>query len=216
MGVEPRLAVHDLAVHREVQQHSLEGLPLDFSISSVAISSQGDRVATVAYKSGMPVAGRVAAGLVTPIHHVGMWDAQTGRLLWSSEPERNYPMKAAFSPDARYLATAGMQIRLAEPEKPEDLPYGWGRSGYYGKDGRIIWISWTPHFRASHNAILLWDAATGDLKRAILHPEYNITSVAFTTDGAGLLVTGGENPEFPRKTSAMVARLSLAGAFDDD
>lgn len=216
VGVQSRLGIHDLATHQEVRRLDLEGLPLDFHITSIALSPLGDSIAIVATKSYQSAASRVSARPVSPMHYVGLWDARTGKLIWSRQPERNYPLKAAFSPDGRYLATAGMQLRMAAPEEPDDLPYGWGGNGYFARNGRVVWLSWNPHFRASHNAILFWDAATGAIKKAILHPEYNITGITFATDGAALLVSGSENPESPRRTSGIVARLSLSGAFEED
>jgi WD40 repeat protein len=195
------LQIHDLAAHRKIRQ--LNGLPLGSLVRSIALSPQGNRIATLATNGST--------------HHVGMWDAQTGKSLWSSQPKRNYPLRAAFSPDGRYLATAGMHPRLAEPENSREPTYAWGKSGYYAIDGSIAWTRWTPSFRSSHNAILLWDVTTGAMKKAILHPEYHIVGMTFTDDGTGLLVTGTENRQVAAgpKSSAMVARLSLVGAFTD-
>ena len=117
-------------------------------------------------------------------------------LGWTIESKRHrgYLIAAALSPDAKQVATGGLDgtIRLWDAET------GAFQRAFVGHDSYIYDLAWSPdgHTLAaggSHEAqTKLWDVRSGLLMRGIKHDSW-VSKVAWSPDGRMLLVCGGES-----------------------
>jgi WD40 repeat protein len=126
---------------------------------------------------------------------VGFWDLTIGcldaRILGRTENESGVRVEAiAFSPDGKLLAGHGsgrgawlfdLQARTIKRrlETEDEI-----KSLAFSPDGKL------PAAGDDHNAITLWDVASGAQVRQMKEHEGTVTSLAFSPDGK-LLVSGG-------------------------
>lgn len=119
-----------------------------------------------------------------------------GVIGWTIESKRHrgYLIAAALSPDAKQVATGGLDgiIRLWDAET------GAFQRAFVGHDSYIYDLAWSPNGRTlaaggSHEAqTKLWDVRTGLLMRGLKHDSW-VSKVVWSPDGRMLLVCGGES-----------------------
>lgn len=117
-------------------------------------------------------------------------------LSWTIESKRHrgYLVATALSPDAKQLATGGLDgiIRLWNAETGEF------QKALVGHDSYIYDLAWSPDGRTlasggSFDATArLWDVASGLNLRSIKHPAW-VSKIVWSPDGRTLLVSGGES-----------------------
>jgi WD40 repeat protein len=136
---------------------------------------------------------------------VRLWEVRTGRLGAALRADRGSVGSVAFSPDGKTLASGGYSLSklgvvrlwdLAERAIRLEIPSQTTRAVAFSPDGRIV-ASTGYKKRAEGNqidgAVRLWDARTGELKRAFTVGGDGRTSagpVAFSPDGR-LVASGG-------------------------
>lgn len=131
-----------------------DGVVMDGLAHSAAVSPDGHQIATGSMLWSREGKGRWG--------EVRLWDAATGKLLWTVR-HRECVWAVAFSPDGSRLASSS-GTGLNEPDK----------NGWVGGD------------------VCLWDAATGELLRTLERPHAgNQCTLAFSPDGTRLATGGG-------------------------
>ncbi len=166
-------------------------------------------------------------------HGVTLWEAQTGKLLAKLGNDRGGPVwVAAFSPDGRYLATAGTQNSpdLADgiviwevqpssgasslPEIRQAKSFGGG-----GEWWSLVWsadsqsVSVLDRGARERRGIYLWDFTRSGQPRRIAAGDYFSTqSQCLTPDGQSLLHVVGQGDVVTQalESGKTIARFSTA------
>lgn len=123
-----------------------------------------------------------------------VWDTSRGRTLRALPGHENSAQHAAFSPDGRWLATAGSSRAEAARKTLEELKLwdlGTGMPRWTLSDHRVEAIAFSPDGKILAGGdfgreILLLDAETGKLIRTLPGPRGIVRSLAFSPDGATL------------------------------
>nr|WRX36723.1 hypothetical protein [uncultured bacterium] len=146
-----------------------------------------------------------------------LWDVETGRRLKKLKAHSSEVLGVAYDPTGKKIATAahdgvvvwevlsGKQLlRLARHDRQfrsyensgtekQDLkrvlPAG-VLSVAFSPDGRYIATGldgFSPEEDGIHASVVVWDAATGKVARAIGDPSWDVVSVAFSADGSQLM-----------------------------
>jgi WD40 repeat protein len=102
---------------------------------------------------------------------IRLWDVATGRLRRSLEGHRDWVCTLAFAPDGKTIASGCC-----------DWAY------HHGRDTSGFW----PPDRGCDSQWILWDAATGGLKRTVTEPG-RLLSLAFAPDGESLACGVGKD-----------------------
>jgi WD40 repeat protein/serine/threonine protein kinase/tetratricopeptide (TPR) repeat protein len=121
---------------------------------------------------------------------LSIWDARSGRLLWSQKLPR-YTHFVMFSPDGRFLATATNDDE--EVEFREDAATIWDvatgeQKWVFRHEARVAWMDYHPTdpylvTASSDRTIRLWNYETGQpLGNPLVHPRA-VQDVAFIANG---------------------------------
>jgi serine/threonine protein kinase/WD40 repeat protein/tetratricopeptide (TPR) repeat protein len=126
---------------------------------------------------------------------IGVWDAQTGKLVAGLNPDQpawHWSSRPIFSPDGRWLlAATGSGFRIWEPgtwrpvrqiprEQTGDLAAG----AAFAPDGKVLAVA------VSLTTVLLVDTETGQPLARLEGPDADLIDlVGFTPDGGRLLVS---------------------------
>lgn len=150
-----------------LRYNSSYGLIPNFSVSSVAWSPQGDRIASTCGDKS-----------------IRLWDATTGKPISRFRTSADWVYTVAWSPDGRRLALANGNSTA------EILDSSTGRIllTYDGHHERVRDIAWSPDgsrlaTASNDTTVHIWDAATGTC--LYIHEEHTAwtTSVAWSPDG---------------------------------
>jgi WD40 repeat protein len=125
--------------------------------------------------------GRWLAGAITAADLVKVWDATTGKELFSKPA--NWPVGLAISPDARLLA-AGTRDRQVVVW---DMATGNERK-LRGHRGDVVCLAFSPDGQrlasaASEDVIKIWDVATGQEVQTLRGHRGFMRAVVFSPDG---------------------------------
>jgi WD40 repeat protein/serine/threonine protein kinase len=169
-------------------------IPAGEPITSLA---RGDGCTAVAFSPD----GRRLVSAGTP--GIKVWDAATWQELSAPETGEGEILSIAFSPDGRRLGAGGAEgtVRVwdlatwREVYTPLAPHLGEVLAVAFSPDGTLI-TSATGHYFYSGDecAIQIWDAASGQMLRALRGHQGAVFSVAFSPDGKRLATTGGEDP----------------------
>ena len=158
----------------------------------LAISADGGKLASVS-----PAAG---------VNDIRVWDLTTYQEIRRFTPRRGQVFTAAFSPDGRYLATAGrvrdVQGALESGEfQLWDLESGRELRSFTGHTLVVGRLAFSPDGRtlatgSGDNTVRLWEVATGgERSRFTGHSTY-ISSLAFAPDGRKLAAASDDAPVY--------------------
>jgi WD40 repeat protein/serine/threonine protein kinase len=104
--------------------------------------------------------------LIARVGYVRVWDLEAGHPVWEQKAQADWVADVAYSPDGRWLASAGVVIRQLG---------GFDRSGW------------------RHAGVaILWDAATGRAIRKFENPTTGGHGVAFSPDSRWLVSGWGD------------------------
>jgi WD40 repeat protein len=146
-------------------------------------------------------------------HLLTVWDTAAGKELVRLPGQKNIPLAAAFSPDARYLASGGLSDtvhvwELATGQVAQALPAGSTPALAFAPDLRtLVTGGWD-------GKIHIWDMGTGKERRP-LRLRDRVSQLAFNRDGKVLAVATETGLirlfEFPSGKE----RFPPAGILDD-
>jgi RNA polymerase sigma factor (sigma-70 family) len=133
--------------------------------------------------AGLAFAGSPAKGTPPARRYLGVWDADTGRLVRRLDDVGG---QVAFSPDARLLAATGAkQARLWEIESGRER-HGLPQQRYFGcgfsHDGRVL-ACW------DREAVTFWELAAGQERCRIEAPGKWVVSLRFAPGGRWLAIS---------------------------
>ena len=155
-------------------------------VNSVALSTDGSLLVTGTsdhrFARGRIAAGRAAAGAVR------VWDARTGRMLRRLRGAAEQVMAVAVSPDGRRIAAGGANgagaggVGVWDPATGEAV---WSVSDLAKV---VLAVAFSPDGRSlasasADGAVVVRDAGTGNVARAIEAREGGVTSLVFSPDG---------------------------------
>jgi WD40 repeat protein len=129
----------------------------------------------------------------------------------------SYPVDAAFSPDGKWLATAGGQMDKTGEVKLWDLASGKERRDFKGHTDMVLAVAFAPDGKTLASAgwdrtVRLWDVATGKELAALRGHARQIWSVAFAPDGK-LLASGSADEAMKLwDVATLKERATLRGA----
>jgi WD40 repeat protein len=117
-----------------------------------------------------------------------VWDATTGKRLFTLTSHTDTVRQVVFSPDGARLATAGLEGNA----KLWDAKTGTELLTLSGHTGQVLSIAFSPDGKTVATAsgdrtAKVWDAGTGE-ELLTLHAPDGLTSVAFSPDGSQLAV----------------------------
>jgi WD40 repeat protein len=145
------------------------------TVSDTAFSPDGKAVATVSLE---------------PTHSVMLWDAASGRLLDELLGHTDWVRSVAFSPNGKWLATAGCDrtVRIWDVAARACVHILTGhtnkiRSVAFSRDGAQLTSAGNDGF------IHTWDVETGSLLRS-LDARENIVDVKYSNDGSTIAAAG--------------------------
>jgi RNA polymerase sigma factor (sigma-70 family) len=132
--------------------------------------------------AGLAFAGNPARGTPPARRHLGLWDADTGRVVRRLEDVGGQP---AFSPDGRLLAAAdAKQVRLWEIASGRER-HGLPQRHYFGcgfsHDGRVL-ACW------DREAVTFWELAAGQERCRIDAPGKWVMALRFAPGGRWLAI----------------------------
>ena len=149
-----------------------------------------------------------------------VWSGPSWSILTPLHPGSPWPLSMAFSPDGRTIATESRQ-GLALWSGLGDVPPRWVHrelSGIisfmaYSPDGKAI-ADWSggeyEPDAPSPGPLVLWTLGPPDSER-VLNPQADVTSLAFSPDGAMLAAGSDEAVTIWSATNASVAPRTLLG-----
>ena len=164
-------------------------------LNTIDVQSDKDYVLTAAISPN----GRWIASVsqIGQNYIVNIFDAATGRLARTFEPQPSFLTAVSFSPDSRQLAVAGgpaKTIKIWNVESGQlykTISTGDTRLLVFSPDGR--WIVSDGLEAISHDPLKLWDVAGGKLVRSFKHDGFNLHALAISPDGRLIVSTGGLN-----------------------
>jgi WD40 repeat protein len=196
---------------------------------NVVDSASGQEVANLPVAHGQPLLWEPAGALVT----AGDW----GLVRWPVHSAPETPQLYQFGPPERLLANPGVPgwwqasasgqtilvpdgkygavvVHLGPPQRRVFVPPLWEtRSFALSPDGR--WVATGGHGILDGIGARVWDAATGQLVKALPLPPF--CTVSFSPDGRRLLTTGGGCRLWPVGTWTEAAEIGGAsGVFSPD
>ena len=118
---------------------------------------------------------------------VRLWQAASGRELWSCQGHTNRVNSVAFSPDGQTLASGSndQRIKIWDVYTAECLKNLQGHSDF------VLSVAFSPDGQtlasgSRDKTIRLWDIRTSDCLKTLLGHTYSVFSVAFSPDGQTL------------------------------
>jgi RNA polymerase sigma factor (sigma-70 family) len=182
-----------------------------FRIEQSQISPDGKTVA-VTYVEDTGGHLDLGRGLAGPPHERRLWDVATGKEL--PHFSAGNPVEKAFSPDGRFVVTAGNGVyELATGKRVTGLPYDpmmYIRAAAFSRDGRHLALA-VPEYR-----IQIWEVATWT-KRC----EFKSTSdrsITLTFGPGGRLFTGNQDTTvlaWDMRPPLAAGSLTLESAWND-
>ncbi len=167
-----------------------------------------------------PVGRHLVAGGYNRLY---IWDSETGKPIRAVDTDARRIVALAFSPDGKRLAAAGSDgtIRLFDTDtwaETERLSTGAGESAtvVFSPDGKRL-------AGAGGRQALVWHAEGGAIERRVPHSGGQVSGLAFTDQGQGLVVAGSDgrlalwaaDPETPSATArhhrGRINALALSG-----
>ena len=148
------------------------------SFGAVAFSGDGDLMATA-----------------TGDGSVKIWNAATGDYIRSITGLPTMPHEVAFSPDSKYLAVVCADSLMSRPLSIVSVETG-EIVNSLGENQDSV--AWSPDGRliasgGDFDKIMIWDAATGELRHLLEGHSYAVFTVAWSEDGKRLASASGDN-----------------------
>jgi WD40 repeat protein len=105
--------------------------------------------------------------------------------------------EVTFSPDGRYLATAGNALALESGLKVWDARTGRRRPGFLQWGGPVLCVAWSPDGRrlacgGLRQEVTVWEAASGEAALTLSGLQEGVTCLAWSPDGRRLAANGPE------------------------
>jgi WD40 repeat protein len=155
----------------------------DSKNTSVAFSPAGDRIASRGGKEGSVVGT------------VRVWDAATGKEIWSREIPGRLVGSVAFSPDGRYVASGSRSGEPGEANKTQmvkvwDVETGEERAVFEGNFGNSSATAFSPDGRLLACGKKVWEWQAGRERFSLEGHPGAVARVAFSPDGRRLATAG--------------------------
>jgi WD40 repeat protein len=176
-----------------VSHADLLTLQHDGAVTSVAYSPDGKRLAAAGTE---PAEGKESVSGV-----VKVWDAQTGKELFTLRGHTRPVTSVSFSADGKRLASAarGAEVKVWDAEMGKELTtiQGWmtGGSVALSLDGKRLAADGSSRSKGDNfSGVRVWDVETGNALRSLRPPTRpgatpRVAGVAFSPDGQRLAAT---------------------------
>jgi WD40 repeat protein/serine/threonine protein kinase len=168
--------------------------PLDWeahrgTVICLVFSPEGKRLASCCFSRGLE--GELAGG------EAKVWDAATGKEIFTFRGQPQGMLSLAFSPDGRRIASGGEDktVKVWDARSGQEV---WTsreqrapvRTVAFSPDGRSLASAEADYSGLSDAEVKLWDAQTGEPRRTLRGHIGYLHSIAFSPDGQRLASAG--------------------------
>jgi WD40 repeat protein len=201
-GADQTATVWETATGRALLR--LEGL--QGVVTDIAFSPDGSWIATASHKR-ISLISEIAAA---PRPELTVWEARTARRLSSLVGHADAITSLEFSPDNRYLISAGESVRRWR------IPIALEPRTFSGHADAITGVVFSPDgarlaTSSRDKTVRLWDIARGQVLRTLRGHTAEIHCVAFSPDGRHLASAASKRPYKPAGPGEIIIWDAIGG-----
>lgn len=161
-----------------------------------------------------PDGKRIVTGGQT--NDVDVWDAATGKLVFSMKGHNDDVVAVKYSPNGRFIASGGVDKNyILWDAITGDLVRRQAGHTDYVRDVAFSPDSKTLATASWDGTAMVWEVLSGRAVATLSSHRDNVTSVAFSTDGAELLTASGDHKLKVWDTKTWQEKATVVGHTDE-